>query len=56
MTNEEKLMLLRVQLYTAAQQLHGAEAISFFDLLREVLAANAGFESDARKSIRPKRS
>jgi len=35
-TNEEKLMLLRVQLYAAAQTLKGADLEAFRALIREM--------------------
>lgn len=36
MGNEEKLLLLRLQLYTAAQMLKGKELADFWSLLDEV--------------------
>jgi hypothetical protein len=51
MSNEQKLALLRINLYGAMQLLKGAEAVQFFDLLREVLDAGQFEERDAREAV-----
>lgn len=40
MDNEEKLALLRVQLFTAMQQLQGDELDAFWELIRDVQACS----------------
>ena len=37
-TNEEKLMLLRIQLYGAAQLLKGEDAEAFWELINEIVS------------------
>jgi hypothetical protein len=48
MSNEMKLALLRVQLYTAAQQLQGDELAEFWRLIDEISAIAPHREIDAR--------
>ena len=43
-TNQEKLLLLRVQLFTAMQQLTGQDLEEFWNLIDEVRSCREAFQ------------